>query len=66
MKSVELSWSASELGSAFQSYQVVRSPDNAVNANDIVIGTFTATNQTSMTDSNLLIGATYYYWVNQF
>ena len=64
LKSVQINWSPSDLGDAFQAYRVWRSPDaNPNNGNDIVVGVVTNEATTSFVDTGLSIGATYYYWV---
>ena len=63
LKSVDLSWAVSELGADFQRYEIYRSIDATVTWDDTLIGSFSDTNDISMTDSNLSIGATYYYGV---
>ena len=63
LKSVDLSWAVSSLGSDFQRYEIYRSTDATVTWDDSLIGSYSSTNDTSMTDSGRSIGATYYYGV---
>jgi fibronectin type 3 domain-containing protein len=64
LKSVQLSWTPSALGDAFQAYRIWRSPDtNPNNGNDAVVGVVSNEATLSFVDTGLSIGATYYYWV---
>jgi hypothetical protein len=63
LRSVELQWTPSTLGSTFKRYEVYRSTSANVDINQTLIGTFTDPGVTNLTDSGLLIGATYYYRV---
>jgi len=63
LRSVNLSWTASTLGSAFKRYEVYRSTSPDVSWTATRIGSFTNAAVTNLTDSGLSIGATYYYRV---
>jgi hypothetical protein len=63
LRSVEVAWSGSPLGGAFQRYEVYRATHSAVTASDTLIGSFSNMAMTNLTDAGLSIGATYYYVV---
>jgi hypothetical protein len=63
LKTVDLNWTATTLGSAFKRYEVYRSTTAGVTFNSTLIGTFTNAGTTGMTDAGLSIGSTYYYAV---
>jgi hypothetical protein len=63
LKTMDVSWSGSGLGGAFQRYDVYRSLDGAVDLTDTRVGSFGSVGTLSMTDSNLNIGRTYWYGV---
>ncbi len=66
LRSVDLTWTPSILGDAFQRYEVYQATHANVTVSDTLIGTFTDPNITTLTDSGLSIGATYYYKVFTF
>ena len=61
LKSVDLSWTPSTIGAAFKRYEVYRATHPTVTTTDTRVGQFTGVGTTSMTDSGLSIGTTYYY-----
>ena len=63
LKTVDLHWTASTLGGTFQRTEVYRATHPGVTLGDTLIGTFANASATSLTDTGLSIGATYYYKV---
>ncbi len=63
LRSVNLSWTPSTLGSGFKRYEVYRSTSPNVSWTGTLIGSFTNAAVTNLTDTGLSIGATYYYRV---
>ncbi|MCB1071104.1 MAG: hypothetical protein KDL31_12175, partial [Kiritimatiellae bacterium] len=63
LKSIDLGWTQSTLGGAFQRYEVYRSLDTTVDMNDEKIGMISNLATTAMTDTGLEIGRTYYYGI---
>ncbi|MCL4178670.1 MAG: fibronectin type III domain-containing protein, partial [Verrucomicrobia bacterium] len=63
LRSVELTWTPTTLGSAFQRYEVYRATHPTVTVQDTPIGSFADPAVTSLTDIGLSIGTTYYYRV---
>jgi hypothetical protein len=63
LSSIDLNWSMSALGNRFRRYEVYRSTGAGVSLSSTLVGSFTNASTTSMTDTNLLVGSTYYYRV---
>jgi len=63
LRSVDLAWTASTLGSAFKRTEVYRATHATVTLGDTLLGTFTDPAVTNLTDTGLSIGTTYYYRV---
>ena len=61
LKSVDLSWNASALGSSFNRYEIYRDTSPNVTTDDALVFSSTNVNTLAMTDSGLSIGQTYYY-----
>ena len=63
LRSVNVQWSPTTLGGAFQRYEVYRSSDASVDLNDVRIAQPATESVTNFVDTNLVRGATYYYAV---
>ncbi len=63
LRTVNLTWTPSTLGTAFKRYEVRRSTGPNVTWDSTLIGSFTNAAVTNLTDTGLSIGATYYYRV---
>jgi hypothetical protein len=63
LRSVDVAWSQSTLGSAFHRYEVYQATRANVTPTDTLIGTFTNLTDLTMTATGLTIGGTYYYRV---
>ncbi len=60
-KSMDLSWTANPVGSAFQRFELYRDTASGVGLNDTLVGIFTNAAVQSTSDSELVMGAKYYY-----
>jgi len=63
LRTMDVSWTPSTLGSAFQQYEVYRSPDPTITLDDVKIAVITNAAITNFTDSGLVRGDLYYYGV---
>ena len=63
LRTMDVSWTPTTLGSAFQRYEVYRSPDPTITLDDVKIAVITNAGAVSMVDSNLLLNTMYYYGV---
>jgi fibronectin type 3 domain-containing protein len=61
LKSVSLSWEPSGIGAAFRRYELYRATHATVTPADTRVGLFTDVGQTTLVDTGLAIGTTYYY-----
>ena len=59
--SVQLSWEASDLGGAFQRYEIRRAPSANVTPASTLVASFTNLNTIAHVDTGLEIGMLYYY-----
>ena len=63
LRTMDVTWTASTLGAAFQRYEVYRSPDPTIGLNDVKIAVITNAVTTTFTDTALVRGDLYYYGV---
>ena len=63
LRSVDVTWSATTLGAAFQRYEVYQATHANVTPADTLVGSFTNPAELATTDTGLTIGSTYYYRV---
>lgn len=62
-RSVSLSWTTSTLGAEFSRYEVYRASVPGVTSADTLVGVVEDVDQTSLSDTDLFPGTTYYYAV---